>query len=170
MIAIDDRGAEMLVSGIVCQAVKDWYCCEGIKKFGYKPDNTWQHTIPDPTAEQSKIERFFQSAWFGILSDLDGHRLLHLMRSGPFYSFRGCGVATGERKNLQQARSWSKLHQYPKLQHELMALNITQAEIAAEIGISPDRLSRWFREGLTDTKVDKIKEALDRIKDSGNRD
>ena len=165
MIAIDDRGAEMLTAGIVCQAVKDWYCCEGILRFGYKPDNTWQHDVPDPRAEQSKIERFFQSAWFGILSDLDGHLLVHLMRSGPFYSFRGCGVAKGERKNLQQARSWSKLHQYPKLQRELMALGITQAEIAAEIGISPDRLSRWFREGLTDAKVDKIKAALNNIKD-----
>ena len=170
MIAIDDRGAEMLTAGIVCQAVKDWYCCQGMILYGYKPDNTWQHSIPDPTAEQDKIERFFRSAWFGVLSDLDGHRLLHLMRSGPFYSFRGCGVAKGERKNLQQARSWSKLYQYPKLQHELMALNITQAEIAAEIGISPDRLSRWFREGLNEGKVDKIKAALNRIKGKGNRD
>ena len=65
-------GYEMLAAAVVERAVLDYrQAQENIRA---------KYNVLDAQNMIRRLERFFRSEWFGILSDLDGEDLIELMR------------------------------------------------------------------------------------------
>lgn len=65
-------GYEMLAAAVVERAVLDYrQAQENIRT---------KYNVLDAQNMIRRLERFFRSEWFGILSDLDGEDLIELMR------------------------------------------------------------------------------------------
>ena len=68
-------GTQALANAIVAQAAKDYY--ESIQALKRNPSNRVAK------ANAKKIEKFFRSAWYSMLTDLDPDYLLdHLQKEG----------------------------------------------------------------------------------------
>ena len=63
---------ENLANAIIAQAAIDYK--KILQRLAKQPDN------PVLSREQARIERFFQSNWFRMLSDLDGRMLMWKIR------------------------------------------------------------------------------------------
>ena len=68
-------GWEDLAEAIILKAVEDYR----------HTNNRLRKTPDDPRLQNQKaeIEEFFLSAWFRVLTDLNGKRLLHRLQSEP---------------------------------------------------------------------------------------
>ena len=65
-------GYEMLAAAVVERAVLDYrQAQENIRA---------KYNVLDAQNMIRRLERFFRSEWFGILSDLDGENLIEMMR------------------------------------------------------------------------------------------
>ena len=69
-------GYDALANAIIIQAVQDYRSAQ--IKLRKEPDN-------DAAAKTlQEIEAFFQSKWFGLLSELNGEKLLQKLKEGRF--------------------------------------------------------------------------------------
>lgn len=68
-MVISDKGAENLVEAIVRQAAKDY------RAVRYSKDE-------DDLYEKKKLEKFFLSGWFHLLTGLDGELVLKRLQEG----------------------------------------------------------------------------------------
>lgn len=161
---ITDRGAKALAAAIVAQAVRDWYGSQGIIGHGERPKTDWDNRMKQfPESIRDDAEAFLLSEWFTVITDLDGALLLSQMKAGPHLIFSSGGAVRNMGNIRKRARSWRRMDGYPELQKALQASGIMQSEIAHELGMYHDHLTKWLKNGLTPDQAEQIRQAFQRI-------
>lgn len=70
-VKIDESGITALANAIVVQAAKDYrYAVKRLKKY---PKNEKALDV------KREVEHFFRSEWYGMLTAVDGEKLLHML-------------------------------------------------------------------------------------------
>ena len=160
---MDDDGARALASGIVAQAVLDWYQCEAVIRKQTTAKKWDTELWKNPVKLLTEAERFLLGTWFNTLSCLDGAALLSVMRASPKLNLHGNWRKTMTRQTEKSAASWKKLARFPELRAALEEKQISRGALAAALGVSERTLFNWVTGGPTRDHMEKIWEAIREI-------